>query len=220
MANLNLSIREFIYDIKKDLSGSRLSSDNLYSDRQIEYAIITTRSIFLRRNAARGGRLDTESASQYVDDILFNKKQKYTINKMGVFESVKEVPQLLDMIQGQGIVELNSPSGGRIDVVRDTLFNEFAYVHGLCKSVAAKKNKRLYLMSNDVIRKLSGRFIFINPFDVNKFSDSCNFTRDSLFPISASLIPEIKSYILQNKLQLIGIPDDIQNNSTKDKHQN
>lgn len=215
---------EIIYSIMEKLRQAD-SDDTNYNAEIISYHIDNTRALLLKRRAERGkgfSEIDLQTITMDVNKYDASMDTSLTVGQ-NILRSVNKLPKLLKIADKLSIVRIGSlnlydpgfnivsyaqsiySGKGRYNKnqVFSYVFNNYVYVKG------ALGCKEYRYLDKIIVR---GLFEDCDTVDAKNKSLDCT-DYDYEYPISADMIPELESMIIQQLGQTMQIPEDKKNDS-------
>ena len=227
------TLAKFIYDIKGLLRNHTQVDDDLLTDRQVEFWIITQRASWIRKRDRLFIQQDHSLMQTLTTPIIAIDRSFSPIEipvHYRILRSQVQLPKLINFESWDGVI-----SSGPVDMVSDR-FNHCEYLeavnsgHGRfnrSQIYSFIHNKYLYLVSKSVsnywqmISQSAVTGIFEDPREVGNFvhvsGETC-WNMDMDYPISLELWDYMKAEIIKNNIDaLVKIPVDLSNDDNPQK---
>lgn len=225
-----VSLSAIIQDLLWIIRGSQVTQSESISWRQIENWIHQYRAVLLKRDLDKNKypNPDYIQEIQALRMVVVDKADDSTISTGKLLlKSELQLPKTIDFNYSQGFTYIGTIDGKELQLMPQSRVKwqkEKEYTSK--QPVVFYKNRYLYLDNDFVIEYLSVRGIFEVPNEVgnfvNPYTNLPEFTSDSKYPIPITMIPALKTMVLEKELGIItkevtDIKNDSKNNTLNAK---
>lgn len=225
-----VSLSAIIQDLLWIIRGSQVTQSESISWRQIENWIHQYRAVLLKRDLDKNKypNPDYIQEIQALRMVVVDKADDSTISTGKLLlKSELQLPKTIDFNYSQGFTYIGTVDGKELQLMPQSRVKwqkEKEYTSK--QPVVFYKNRYLYLDNDFVIEYLSVRGIFEVPNEVgnfvNPYTNLPEFTSDSKYPIPITMIPALKTMVLEKELGIItkevtDIKNDSKNNTLNAK---
>jgi len=216
-----ITLNKLTFDIK-NIASSGVQSDNFrISDRQVEYWIHQCRANLIYQDMLKRKDI-TDAFIQEINciDLQLVDQSECCNNEIGCYEleSIEDIPQTIDVTGDNMIISVNTMDGTLIHKSNSSR-KKYSSYSKYTSSVRRWyiRNKKLRIINDTFLDKVSLRGIFDDPSEVGKFyncdGDLC-WTTDSQYPVTMKMANTITDIILKTKIYpLLSLPQDKSNDA-------
>lgn len=218
---MGVTLNQITYDIMESIKG-RLSDDDDFDIRQVEFWVKTQRAIWLRNEFNKNHTID----ENFIQDLgcldleLVSDSSCCGITTdCKILRTVEEIPVAIELNDRQAITRVGSVNMGIKMTQADFNFVSYNRAKYVGNDRYTKNqiysflfNKRIYIFSNgsslqtNLLSKANVRGVFEDPTELRAFTTCTGtacYTNESDYPINAWLVDYIKGYILKNYAALV-----------------
>ena len=226
------SLNAIIDDILLEIRNGDIAESESISRVQIEQWIHQYRALLIKQDLDKG-RTVNPGYVQVINPFEMTLTNPTDIEKY-IYESVNEMPKLIDLHYGSGLISIRDANGRLIQLGTESK----AWLQGnrqFTKNdyIAYLKGGKLYAMkwltnacestdhTLDTLTNLEVSIIAEDPTAVGKINSKCYDPDETVYPVPANMIPTIKSFIFAKELAImLATNTDITNNAHDDTQSN
>lgn len=193
------SLNTIIQDILLEARQNNIAESDQLNDTQIEQWIIEYRAFLLKQDIDRGRDINPDYI-QSIDNIpITNKNSSNTTmweDGFLLYKTTIDIPNGIDFHFEDNILSIRDQYGAKIQLMsekRALMQQSRRYTRR--DTVAFKKDKRLFLIGNDVEGSINIRMVAEDPMD-----PAFGLSADDRYPIPANMVPTLKELIMKKEL--------------------
>ena len=221
-----MTLNEIIFSIINITRGGLVSNTEAISESQLAWQINLTRAKLIRQDLAKKRTI----SSELIQTLCVNIDQidasdcPCEITGCNILRSTLQIPSSIEMLDRNliisvGPIDLTKPRFNLIPYYRAIYYNPNKFSESIYGAFI--HNQYLYVISKDLkssmLEKINIQIILEDPQEAKNFSCSgipC-YTVDSKYPISAAMIPDIQTIILQTVMKIQAIAPSDQSGDAK-----
>jgi len=211
MANF-ITLNTIVTDLLNTVRGSKISQSETISRRQIEDWVNQYRGVLIKQDLDKG-KMPNPDYIQEIPSLRLEVVDKTTESELAsdayFMRTVLELPNTLDLNFKSGFTYVGTLDGKEIQLVPEgrvywQKFKRFTKKEAL----AFLRNKHIYVSNVTPLSHITVRGIFEIPMEASRFinpalSTQTYDTLDDRYPIPVSMVPTLKTMILQQELGIM-----------------
>jgi hypothetical protein len=218
-----VTLNTIITDILNLARGSKLTSAETISKKQVEFWIHQYRALLLKQDLDKGKMPNPdyiqELSSLELEDVDLVNDRSLLITGKTISRTKLHLPKTIDLNFTSGILSVTSMENQEIELIPESRVEYIKYKkYAGLEPVCYIKNNHIYIISNYAITHINIKGIFEIPTEVDTLNndqlDSINVSINDPYPIPINLLPVLKDMILKRELNtIISTPSDNINDS-------
>lgn len=207
-----ISLRAIIYDILNIIRGSKVTNDEIISERQIETWIHEYRALLLKRDLDKGKYPNPDYIQELTNaDGTPLSIVPYTQETRTVYRTSIQIPKTIDFNFKSGITFVGDVEDNQIQLVPESRANWQQYKKYTSKDILAYlKDRYIYLYNPNDLQYIKVRGIFEVPTELP------GIDLDSKYPVPINMVNTLKEMILKLELGIeYSAPNDEQNDANQ-----
>lgn len=212
---MGIDLDKLVKDLLKIIRGSIVNQSEPVSTRQIEDWIHQYRALLLRRDIAKGYRINPDYV-QELDNEGLEFVETSEDNSIGsddyILRTKNKLPKTLDLPRKNALTYVGTVLGKPIQIMPYSRLHWQKYRRYTGKEeTAALRNQYVYIRGSEELEYVNIRGIFENPLEVEDTNDTDWYSN---YPLPQDKVPILKQMILERELGITSkAPSDTSNDA-------
>lgn len=200
------SLNNIIDDLLLEARSNNIAESESLSRIQVEQWIIQYRSMLLKQDVDKGKEINPDYIQEIVNIPITDKYDNgsyIAVGNVWVGRTTLEIPNGIDFNFEYPILNIYDSYDNMIQMMSEKRAKmQFTRRYTSNNSVAYKKDKRIYVVGQGDVDKVTIRGVFENPLD-----SLLGLNADARYPIPANMVGPLKELIMTKEMNIVALSD-------------